>query len=160
MKNKIIKITAGLIAGLMLLGGCDVLPKGTDGPREVPTTITADFTKKEGKGNWVKYGDCKVTLKDGSAVVTDRKASNTGVAVPCPDYRGNTIQASAKATTDNDSLTLTLKYEIFGNVSYVNIVGGGKNESGAIELSGQIEIPANATDAMVYLEANNAQKQS
>ena len=159
MKGKITKVMAGLVAGLIFLGGCDVAkPTETENlvPREVPTTITADFTKESDKGgNWVTYGDCKVTLKDGAAVVTERKTSNAGVAVECPDYRGNTIQASAKATTDNDSLTLTLTYEIFGNTSYVNIVGGGKNDEGVIDISGQIEIPANATNAKVYLEAND-----
>ena len=159
MKGKITKVMSGLVAGLIFLGGCDVAkPTETESYvlREVPTTVTADFTKESDKGgNWVTYGDCKVTLKDGAAVVTERKTSNAGVAVECPDYRGNTIQASAKATTDNDSLTLTLTYEIFGNVSYVNIVGGGKNDEGVIDISGQIEIPANAKNAKVYLEAND-----
>ena len=72
MKKGLVKLIAGALAGMFLLSGCDALPKGSDGPREVPQTITADFTKKENKGNWVTYGDCKVTLKDGTAVVTER----------------------------------------------------------------------------------------
>ena len=155
MKKGFIRLIAGALAGMFLLGGCDVLPKGTDGPREVPQTITADFTKKEDKGNWVTYGDCKVTLQDGAAVVTERASSNSGVAVPCPDYRGNTIKTTAQATTSNDSLTLSMRYEIFGNVTYVNIAGGQPNESGVVDISGTVEIPANAENALIYLEAND-----
>ena len=141
---------------MLLLGGCDALPKGTDGPREVPLSIKADFTKDEKKsGNWETYGDCKVTLKDGTAVVTERSASNTGVAVPCPDYRGNKIKTSASATTTNDSMTLSMRYEIFGNVTYVNIAGGAPNESGVVDITGKVEIPANAENALIYLEAND-----
>ncbi len=155
MKKGLVKVVAGLLAGMLLLGGCDLIPKGTDGPHEVPLTIAADFTKKEGKGgNWVTYGDAKVTLKDGKAVVTDRKASNAGIAVPCPDYRGNTIVTSAEATTENDSLTLSMRYEIFGNVTYVNIAGGA-NEGGSVSITGRVEIPANAENALIYLEAND-----
>ena len=155
MKKGLVKLIAGALAGMLLLSGCDALPKGTDGPREVPQTITADFTKKENKGNWVTYGDCKVTLKDGTAVVTERAASNCGVAVPCPDYRGNTIKTTAEATTGNDSLTLSMRYEIFGNVTYVNIAGGQPDASGKVSISGTVEIPANAENALIYLEAND-----
>ena len=155
MKKGLVKLIAGALAGMFLLSGCDALPKGSDGPREVPQTITADFTKKENKGNWVTYGDCKVTLKDGTAVVTERKSSNSGVAVPCPDYRGNTIKTTAQATTGNDSLTLSMRYEIFGNVTYVNIAGGQPDASGAVSITGTVEIPANAENALIYLEAND-----
>ena len=156
MKKGFIKIIAGVISGMLLLGGCDVLPKGSDGPREVPMTIKADFTKKENKGgNWVTYGDCKITLKDGTAVVTDRTASNTGIAVPCPDYRGNKIKTSAKATSENSSMTLSMRYEIFGNVTYVNIAGGAANEAGVFDITGTVDIPANAENALIYLEAND-----
>ena len=155
MKKGLVKLIAGALAGMFLLSGCDALPKGSDGPREVPQTITADFTKKENKGNWVTYGDCKVTLKDGTAVVTERKSSNSGVAVPCPDYRGNTIKTTAQATTENDSLTLSMRYEIFGNVTYVNIAGGQPDASGAVSITGTVEIPANAENALIYLEAND-----
>ena len=155
MKKGLVKLIAGALVGMLLLSGCDALPKGSDGPREVPQTITADFTKKEDKGNWVTYGDCKVTLKDGTAVVTDRASSNSGVAVPCPDYRGNTIKTTAEATTQNDSLTLSMRYEIFGNVTYVNIAGGQPDDSGKVSISGTIEIPANAENALIYLEASD-----
>ena len=155
MKKGLVKLIAGTLAGMLLLSGCDALPKGSDGPREVPQTITADFTKKEDKGNWVTYGDCKVTLKDGTAVVTDRASSNSGVAVPCPDYRGNTIKTTAEATTQNDSLTLSMRYEIFGNVTYVNIAGGQPDDSGKVSISGTVEIPANAENALIYLEASD-----
>ena len=155
MKKGLVKLIAGALAGMFLLSGCDALPKGSDGPREVPQTITADFTKKENKGNWVTYGDCKVTLKDGTAVVTERKSSNSGVAVPCPDYRGNTIKTTAQATTENASLTLSMRYEIFGNVTYVNIAGGQPDASGAVSITGTVEIPANAENALIYLEAND-----
>ena len=100
MKKGLVKLIAGALAGMLLLSGCDALPKGTDGPREVPQTITADFTKKEDKGNWVTYGDCKVTLKDGTAVVTERASSNSGVAVPCPDYRNGRFVSRTGARTD------------------------------------------------------------
>ena len=83
MKKGFIKAVACALAGLFLLSGCDSLPNGSNGPVEVPTTIKADFTQKEKKGNWITYGDCKVTLKDGTAVITNRSASNTGIAIPC-----------------------------------------------------------------------------
>ena len=47
MKKGFVKVIAASLAGMFLLGGCDALPKGTDGPREVPLTIKADFTKDE-----------------------------------------------------------------------------------------------------------------
>ena len=156
MKKGFIRLIAGAVAVMLLLGGCDALPKGTDGPREVPLSIKADFTKDEKKGgNWETYGDCKVTLKDGTAVVTERSASNTGVAVPCPDYRGNKIKTSASATTTNDSMTLSMRYEIFGNVTYVNIAGGAPDASGVVNITGTVDIPANAENALIYLEAND-----
>jgi len=86
MKKRLIRFVAAAFAGLFLLSGCDVLPKGTDGPRDVPLTIKADFTQKEKAGNWIKYGDCKITTQDGKALVTNRKESNAGVAISCPDY--------------------------------------------------------------------------
>ncbi|MBQ6018455.1 MAG: endo-1,4-beta-xylanase [Clostridiales bacterium] len=157
MKGKIFKLVAGVLAGMFLLSGCgSTTPTTVAGPHDVPLSIVADFTKKENKGgNWVTYGDCKITLKDGTTVITDRAASNCGIAVPCPDYRGNTVQASVKATTENDSLTVSLRYEIFGNVSYVNIAPGTPNEAGIVEITGSIEIPANAENSMIYLEAND-----
>ncbi|MCR4703940.1 MAG: endo-1,4-beta-xylanase [Saccharofermentans sp.] len=155
MKKGFVKIIAGLMAGMLLLGGCNATPKQSEGPHDVPLTITADFTKKENKGNWVTYGDCKITTKDGKAIITDRKASNCGIAIPCPDYRGNTVKATVQATTDNDSLMLSLRYEIFGNVSYVNIAPGMKNDSGVIDITGSIEIPANAENSQIYLEASD-----
>ena len=47
MKGKLTKVMAGMVAGLIFLGGCDAAAKPTEsqGPREVPTTITADFTR-------------------------------------------------------------------------------------------------------------------
>ncbi len=156
MKKGFIKLVACALAGMFLLGGCDVLPKGSDGPYEVPLTITADFTKKEGKGgNWVTYGDSKIQLKDGKALVTDRKASNDGIAIPCPDYRGNTINASATVSSANDSVTISMRYDIYGNVSYVNIAGGATTESGETTISGNVDIPANAQNALIYIEASD-----
>jgi len=155
MKKGFIKIVAAALAGLFLLSGCDILPKGTDGPHEVPLTIKADFTQKEKKGNWVKNGNCKVTLKDGKAVITDRKESNSGIAINCPDYRGNTVNATAAVSSANDSVRLTLKYDIYGNVSYVTIAAGDTNESSDATISGNIEIPANAQNAMVYIEGSD-----
>ena len=155
MKKGFIKVVACALAGLFLLSGCDSLPNGSNGPVEVPTTIKADFTQKEKKGNWIKYGDCKVTLKDGTAVITNRSASNTGIAIPCENYRGNTVKAYVKASSENDSMTLSLKYEFYGNVSYVNIAAGQADESGITEITGTIEIPDSAQNAMVYLEASD-----
>ena len=138
MKKGFIKLVAAALAGMCLLSGCNSLPNGSNGPVEVPTTIKADFTQKEKKGNWIKYGDCKVTLKDGTAVITDRTASNTGIAIPCENYRGNTVKAYVKASSANDSMTLSLKYEFYGNVSYVNIAAGQADESGITEITGTI----------------------
>ena len=156
MKKVLVKLVAGIISGMLLLAtGCDTLPKGTDGPREVPLTITADFNKKENKGNWVTYGDCKIKTKDGKAIVTDRKASFAGVAMPCPDYRGNTVNATVQVSSANTSCRLSLCYEIYGNVSYVNIAENGTTESSETTISGNIEIPANAQNAFIYLEASD-----
>ena len=67
MKKGLVKLIAGALAGMFLLSGCDALPKGSDGPREVPQTITADFTKKENKGNWVTYGPTSASGVSASA---------------------------------------------------------------------------------------------
>ena len=162
MKGKVFQIIAGVIAGAMLLGGCDALQQAatttteSQGYHDVPLSIAADFTKGENEGgNWVTYGDAKVTLTDGTAVVTERSASNCGIAVPCPDYRGNTVKAQVQASSENESLTVSMRYEIYGNVSYVNIAFGMPNEAGIFDITGTIEIPANATNALIYLEAND-----
>lgn len=155
MKKRLIRFVAAAFAGLFLLSGCDVLPKGTDGPRDVPLTIKADFTQKEKAGNWIKYGDCKITTQDGKALVTNRKESNAGVAISCPDYRGNTINATASVSSANDSVRLTLKYDIYGNVSYVTVASGETTEASEASISGNIEIPANAENAIVYIEGSD-----
>ncbi len=156
MKNKLSKLLAGALAGVLLFGvvGCNTNNVNNE-PHDVPMTIAADFTQKEKKGNWVTYGDCKIKTQDGKAVVTDRKTSNAGVAIPCPDYRGNTINATASVSGANDSVTITLTYEVFGNISYVNIASAPTTEASESEISGNIEIPANAENALVYIEASD-----
>lgn len=156
MKNKFSKLLAGMLAGALLFGvvACDA-NKGNSGPHDVPLSIKADFNQKEKKGNWITYGDCKIKTQDGTAVVTNRKTSNAGVAIPCPDYRGNTINATASVSGANDTMTITLTYEVFGNTSYVNIAGAPTTEADVTEISGNIEIPANAENAKVYIEASD-----
>ena len=155
MKAKLTTLLSVLLAGSMLLGGCAQAPKEPEGPHDVPLTITADFTKSGNDSNWVTYGDCKVTLDDGTAVLTERATSNAGIAILCPDYRGNTVSATAKVSSANPFVRLSLTYQIYGNTSYVTIAESETKSSEFTTISGNIEIPANAENAQVYIEAGD-----
>ena len=97
MKKGFIKLVAAALAGICLLSGCNSLPNGSNGPVEVPTTIKADFTQKEKKGNWIKYGDCKVTLKrDGKKVIMTTE--NGGIFLKC----------TTTVRTDDDDIYVAL----------------------------------------------------
>jgi len=153
MKKGLIKIVAAAMAGLFLLCGCELRPKGTDGPYEFPLTIKADFNEKD--KFWQTNGSCKVKLENGKAVITNRKESNAGIAVPCAEYRGNTVNATAMVSSENDSVRLTLTYDIYGNVSYVTVASGDTTADAESQISGNIEIPANAQNAKIYIEASD-----
>ena len=153
MKKGLIKIVAAAMAGLFLLCGCELRPKGTDGPYEFPLTIKADFNEKD--KFWQTNGSCKVKLENGKAVITNRKESNAGIAVPCAEYRGNTVNATAMGSSENDSVRLTLTYDIYGNVSYVTVASGDTTADAESQISGNIEIPANAQNAKIYIEASD-----
>ena len=144
-----------VLTGVFFLSGCAAKPKEPEGPHDVPLTITADFSKSGDGSNWETYGDCKVILDDGKAVLSERATSNSGIAIPCPDYRGNTVSATAKVSSANSFVRLSLRYEIYGNTSYVTIAEGETTESSVATISGNIEIPDNAENALVYIEAGD-----
>ena len=144
-----------VLTGVFFLSGCAAKPKEPEGPHDVPLTITADLNKSGDGSNWEIYGDCKVVLEDGKAVLQERATSNSGIAIPCPDYRGNTVSATAKVSSANSFVRLSLRYEIYGNTSYVTIAEGETTESSVATISGNIEIPDNAENALVYIEAGD-----
>ncbi|MCR5615592.1 MAG: endo-1,4-beta-xylanase [Saccharofermentans sp.] len=155
MKKKLVTLLSVLLAGVFVLSGCAQAPKEPEGPHDVPLTITADFSKSGDGSNWETYGDCKVTLENGTAVLTDRASSNSGICIPCPDYRGNTVCATAKVSSSNAFVRLSLRYEIYGNTSYVTIAEGETKTSETSTITGNIEIPDNAENALVYIEAGD-----
>ena len=144
-----------VLTGVFFLSGCAAKPKEPEGPHDVPLTITADFSKSGDGSNWETYGDCKVILDNGKAVLSERATSNSGIAIPCPDYRGNTVSATAKVSSANSFVRLSLRYEIYGNTSYVTIAEGETTESSVATITGNIEIPDNAENALVYIEAGD-----
>ena len=144
-----------ILTGVFFLSGCAAKPKEPEGPHDVPLTITADFTKSGDGSNWVTYGDCKVVLDDGKAILQERATSNSGIAIPCADYRGNTVSATAKVSSANSFVRLSLTYQIYGNTSYVTIAESETKDSEFTTISGNIEIPDNAENSMVYIEAGD-----
>ncbi|MBO4426742.1 MAG: endo-1,4-beta-xylanase [Clostridiales bacterium] len=155
MKKQLSVLMSVILTGVFFLSGCAAKPKEPEGPHDVPLTITADFTKSGDDSNWVTYGDCKVVLDDGKAILQERATSNSGIAIPCADYRGNTVSATAKVSSANSFVRLSLKYEIYGNTSYVTIAESETTESSVVTISGNIEIPDNAENSMVYIEAGD-----
>ncbi|SEW26942.1 endo-1,4-beta-xylanase [Ruminococcaceae bacterium KH2T8] len=171
MKKKLNSALALALTGVMLLSACDktapnpseesqTAPVATEESQDVsgetdelPLVIEEEF---DGTTDyWQTKGDCTVTLDGGMAVITDRQTGNSGLEIPCDHFRGNTITATATCSSENDSVMITLKYDIYGNTSYVNIATMATGGSMLGTVSGSVSIPANASSAAVYIESTD-----
>ncbi|MBP5654906.1 MAG: endo-1,4-beta-xylanase [Clostridiales bacterium] len=175
MKSKLMTVLVTVTAAACLLSACTT-PGGTS---ESTTASEATSATEETQASetetseaddplkivikdfgasdkWRINGDCKVTTDDkGKAVITDRATANSGIEIPIDAYRGNKVRCEAALKSANPGVTLSLRYNIFGNVSYVNITSMKPEESLILGFKGDIEIPENATDIVIYLEAND-----
>ena len=121
---------------------------------EDPLKIVVDDFGTSDK--WRVNGDCKVTPNEnGKAEITDRKTANSGIEIPCDAFRGNKVHCEAVVSSANPGITLSLRYNIYGNVSYVNISSMKPVDGVFTGVKGDIEIPENAQDIVIYLEAND-----
>lgn len=169
-KNKMSTLALAL-TGVMLMSSCGQTPdaSGTDASssgaavddtqvteieEELPLLIEENF---DGSTDyWQTKGDCNVSIESGTAVITDRQQGNAGLEIPCDHFRGNTINASAVVASENTSVTITLKYDIYGNTSYVNIATVATNGNSMFStVTGSVSIPANASSASVYVESTD-----
>ncbi|MBO4636235.1 MAG: endo-1,4-beta-xylanase [Clostridiales bacterium] len=180
MKVKTMTVLAALTASAMMLTGCPATPGETIPTQSAPadTEATGDTGTPETEAPetdpvevsnpleivenfdgttdyWRVNGDCTVTIENGDAIITDRASANAGIEIPCDAFRGNTIHTAAVIKSTNDMVRLSLRYNIYGNVSYVNIAGVTPMGSIAQSVAGDITIPDNATDIVVYLEATD-----
>lgn len=88
-------------------------------------------------------------------VISERGSNNSGITLPCDEFRCNTINVSAGIKSSNAKVMLTLQYDIFGNTSYVTIADCQPSPISYSKVTGQITIPDNATNVHVYIEAGD-----
>ena len=172
MKSKFTTILVSVLAVAMMLSACNTAAPAETTASETETSASAteatetsaketedplvikeDFKSEEQK--WRVNGDCKIEVNDGKAVITERKTNNAGIELPIDAFRGNKVHAEASVKSGNDSITLSLRYNIFGNTSYVNIAFLKPDEDIIMGVGGDISIPENATDIVIYVEAND-----
>ena len=172
MKSKFTTILVSVLAVAMMLSACNTATPAETTPSETETSTTAseeteasatekedpllikeDFKSEDQK--WRVNGDCKIEVKDNRAFITERKTNNSGIELPIDAFRGNKVHAEAAVKSGNDSITLSLRYNIFGNTSYVNIAFLKPDEDIIMGVGGDITIPENATDIVIYVEAND-----
>ena len=174
MKVKSMTVVATLMAASMMLSACQTQPSQTSEwvdpnlttettePAETepevvevenPLVIEEDFNGESDL--WRINGDCTVTLDNGDAIITDRATANAGIEIPCDAFRGNTIHTKAVVKSANDMVRLSLRYNIYGNTSYVNIAGITPMANLATTVQGDVNVPENATDIVVYIEATD-----
>ena len=157
------------LTGSMLFSACGQTPD-TPQVSDTTTSISIDATEPSDSDEillsleenfdgttdyWRINGDCEVALQSNTAVISSRQASNAGIEIPCDDFRGNTIKATANVASENSSVTLTLRYSIYGNTSYVRIAEGTTSASIFGTITGTVSIPANASECAVYIEASD-----
>ena len=174
MKKKLMTALVTVTAAACLLSACtpaQVTPESSASESETTTTTEAskpaettpaddplvievkDFANSD---KWRINGDCKATPdKDGKILISERATSNAGIEIPCDAYRGNKVHCKAVVNSANPAITLSLRYNIFGNTSYVNITSIKPTEGVFLVLEGDIDIPENATDIAIYIEAND-----
>ncbi|HAW15334.1 MAG TPA: hypothetical protein DCW41_01340 [Clostridiales bacterium] len=149
MRKRLVSVVALVMAAACFLCSC------TGGAL---TKVTGTVIEENFDGSTKYYrqnGDCKITVRDGEANITDRKTSNAGIEFPCDEFRGNDIMVTASVKSENPFVRLSLRYEIFGNTSYVTIAEGNTLSQSFLPVTGDISIPANATNAVVYVEAGD-----
>ncbi len=107
-----------------------------------------------------KMGEATLTEVDngsgGKALhISDRKENNSGVSFDMKEFIGNTVNVSVRAKTENPTLRATLGYQVYGNWSYTWIVSFNAKMDRFYDAFGTIEIPSNAAEAMIYVEADD-----
>ena len=170
MKKKIPYVAAWAISGSMLFTACSGASNPTSAS-DATTAITISASETEAQSDellltieenfdgttdfWQINGECEVALQNNTAIISDRGASNAGIEIPCNNFRGNTIRASANVASENSNVALTLKYNIYGNTSYVRIAEGTTSASIFGTITGTVTIPANASECAVYVESSD-----
>jgi len=93
----------------------------------------------------------------GKALKVGNRVENwNGANFTAEEFRGNSIAASARVKTDNPAIHLSLQYDLAGSTSY-SWIGSGDGIPGAYtSVGGNIDIPAEATNIFVYVEADGA----
>ena len=148
MRKKMRSVVALIIAAACFFTAC------SGGLTKVTGTVIEENFDGSTK-YWRENGDCKVTVSNGEAVISDRKTSNAGIEFPCDAFRGNTINVTVFAKSANPTVRISLRYEIYGNISYVTIAETSVLETSYLPIIGDITIPANASDPVVYIEATD-----
>ena len=148
MRKKMRSVVALIIAAACFFTAC------SGGLTKVTGTVIEENFDGSTK-YWRENGDCKVTVSGGEAVISDRKTSNAGIEFPCDAFRGNTINVTVFAKSANPTVRISLRYEIYGNISYVTIAETSVLETSYLPIIGDITIPANASDPVVYIEATD-----
>ena len=174
MKKKLMTVLVAVTAACCLLSSCTPNQPATEpSTSDTEATTTTEASKPEetteaedplkievkdfaNSEKWRINGDCKATPDaDGKLTISERATSNAGIEIPCEAYRGNKVHTKAVVNSANPLITLSLRYNIFGNTSYVNITSIKPTEGVYLVAEGDIEIPENATDIVIYIEAND-----
>lgn len=104
-------------------------------------------------------GNCTleyVEVSTGSALrVSGRSAGHEGVQFRVDEFIGNSISVDATVRSTLRSVRVSLQYDINGNTIYTTITDMDLNGSAFTTRTGFIDIPANATNAYVYLESTS-----
>lgn len=87
--------------------------------------------------------------------VAGRTQNWNGANFPAEEFRGNTIQATAKVKASSSTINLSLQYDLAGTTSYQWITTGAGAGSSYTALNGQMAIPAEAVNVFVYVESND-----
>lgn len=88
-------------------------------------------------------------------VISERGTNNSGIYLPCDAFRCNTIHVVTAVKSANAKVMASLQYDIYGNTSYVTIGECKPSALSYTRITGDVAIPANASNISVYIEAGD-----
>ena len=180
MKNKslgVALVALTLLSATVLFVGCKKEQAATDPAATETTQAPApEFAEVPLDENGIPYiseefgsediyyapkGEATLTINqipdsdNSECLISNRGTNNSGIYVPVDDFRCNTINVATSVKSMNANILLSLQYDIYGNTTYVTIAQCAPSAISYTRVGGEIQIPNNATNISVYIEAGD-----